>query len=634
MSTFHLFSQYTSDLARTMNGLCQLYPSRYLAFTLQNVTDTEQLVDKVSEAMSSALAQAVEDQIDYGQIRHNAWKELYPIISQGSGESVPILGDVNFLSNDVQGGLMYSDIYVHVSPEDAKKTIILQELSNVSTPTEPAFDHDGEGNIRFEETSRTDANWNAILIYYNLYQVDPRHEDSLMAPLVLDMPLGLYILDNQANIKVTTSELFGNGTSWTTRICSRFISSAANVAVGNSAKSVEFGTLSKVLTEFGNIASIMKSVVRERQPGITDTLNPAGCGMAYNDILSYLDEFRNDRAVNVPYIRDHHWFVNGRDLGEVVDADLINSAVTLEKLIEAVTEVVKDYPEYFKGDKGDTGEPGPKGDDGDKGDRGPQGPTGPTGPKGNDGLTWYPKIEDGILYWTTDGEPPTNGTVIKGTDGATWRPSVDSEGNLSWNLDGNTSSAPATQNIRGPEGKTWIPIVVDGQLYFTCGSEETQKWNIKGDHGDKGDPGTNGKDGKDGENGKDGTNGRDGFVWRPKIVNNVLTWELDNSQEKPADFNFQNLTSTPGTGGGCNCDIDSIVDEVIKKIEIKLKGLEPHVHTLNIPMGENTGYVDIVTVDLNKNVIADLDDINVTEVEGTLEDHTPKEDLNITATIE
>lgn len=91
---------------------------------------------------------------------------------------------------------------------------------------------------------------------------------------------------------------------------------------------------------------------------------------------------------------------------------------------------------------GPIGPTGPKGENGIQGQQGPQGPTGSTGPKGDIGQ--------------------------QGTSGLTWRPTVDSEGNLSWQLNPEVGPPP-TINVKGPIGP-------------------------KGEKGDKGDPGTGGSD--------------------------------------------------------------------------------------------------------------------------------------------
>lgn len=95
--------------------------------------------------------------------------------------------------------------------------------------------------------------------------------------------------------------------------------------------------------------------------------------------------------------------------------------------------------------KGPTGATGPAGKDGVQGERGMQGPTGPRGEQGLKGDT---------------GE--------QGSNGLTWRPTVDSNGNLSWQLNSDIGPPP-TINIKGPQGQK----------------------------GDKGDPGEQGSGGSD-----------------------------------------------------------------------------------------------------------------------------------------
>lgn len=79
----------------------------------------------------------------------------------------------------------------------------------------------------------------------------------------------------------------------------------------------------------------------------------------------------------------------------------------------------------IKGPTGDKGLTGPKGE---MGEQGPIGAMGPTGPKGDIGETGPP-----------------------GSTGFTWRPKVNSNGDLSWELNP-SGSAPETVNIKGPQG--------------------------------------------------------------------------------------------------------------------------------------------------------------------------------------
>lgn len=94
---------------------------------------------------------------------------------------------------------------------------------------------------------------------------------------------------------------------------------------------------------------------------------------------------------------------------------------------------------------GPTGATGPIGKNGAQGERGIQGPTGATGEQGLKGET---------------GE--------QGHNGLTWRPTVDSDGNLSWEINPD-GGVPPTVNVKGPIGP-------------------------KGEKGDKGDPGSGGSD--------------------------------------------------------------------------------------------------------------------------------------------
>lgn len=130
-------------------------------------------------------------------------------------------------------------------------------------------------------------------------------------------------------------------------------------------------------------------------------------------------------------------------------------------------------------------------------------------------------MENGYIF-------PLSGNTGGGGGGESniaWRPSVNADGDLSWTRS-NSTTAPATQNIKGAPGE-------------------------KGDPGDKGDPGEKGDPGSPGENGQPGN---DGFS--PTITENA-----DNSDEvyrldvETKDGKF----TTPNLKGGSGANVETFI---------------------------------------------------------------------------
>lgn len=311
---FYPLSQYTNDLAGTLNGLSHIYPSKFVTCWLANVNTIEADTTHISTELDTLRkATTTSKGVPYADLRQFAWGSIYKLLKTTSTDDndAPMVGDINFLSNEVVGGLMYSDIYVNISPQQGSKTIPMQEQAG-DDPRKTAFAVDpATGSILVNDTTRKNLTFNAIILYYNLYQIDPSSQSSATQRVCVDMPLGIYVPENPVTVQIEAEELFGQGTSWSTRICSRLASSASLASNPNPARSSEYATLTKVLSEFCNISSVMDEILHKNN-------NTDSVGLAPQDIKAYLEEFRQENKVNVPYIKDNHWFVNGRDLGLAV----------------------------------------------------------------------------------------------------------------------------------------------------------------------------------------------------------------------------------------------------------------------------------------------------------------------------
>ena len=231
--------------------------------------------------------------------------------------------------------------------------------------------------------------------------------------------------------------------------------------------------------------------------------------------------------------------------------------------------------------KGPQGATGPQGKPGVKGDPGPTGPTGPTGPRGATGETGpqglagtpgkdgaTPTFEVGTVtkldpdaeptvtlesvggdlymmdFGIPQGQPGTPGGG--GTSDLLWTPTVSTTGVISWARSSSTT-APASQNIKGPQGATG----------------PQGKPGVKGDPGPTGPTGPTGPRGATGETGPQGlagTPGKDGAT--PTFEVGTVT-KLDPDAEPTVtlesvggdlymmDFGIpQGQPGTPGGGGG------------------------------------------------------------------------------------
>ena len=330
--------------------------------------------------------------------------------------------------------------------------------------------------------------------------IDPRSKTADTQPVVIDMPMGIYFLDKDQTIQKSNSAIFDQGTAWSTRIVSR-IATGSTVGSAPTDRNNEYGTLARVLSEFGDIADTMNQILHRREvinAQNISTQNPASINLSPEDIKAFLEEFRQKHAVNVPYIKDNCWFVNGRNLGPAfADFDwntMLNNwfnSLSSADLAKITGPAGKDGADGAKGEKGDVGPTGATGKTGAQGIPGPQGnpgKDGKDGADGKDGITPTIGLSDDC-YLTVNGVKI--GSCLKGNKG-----------------DKGDKGDPGTRGIQGPAGiqgekgdsgeNGHSPVVrLNDDGYLEVDGIKTGPC-LKGTQGIQGNPGKDGKDGKDG----------------------------------------------------------------------------------------------------------------------------------------
>ena len=515
------FAQYTQDLTRSMSGLCQVFPSRHVALTIKpeaGKTVDDIIVGGDVESDKVRLnANGVSD-INYGAVRNVLYKTIFKYaryLNNGNYvkysnnipddvlklPTMPAMGELNFISHEVQGGWMYNDIYVHIPTTEIESTIRLQETALESRPDKTGFEFNVEtGKYGTYSTNRSEFAFNAVVIYYNLHMIDPRSKTADTQLVVIDMPMGIYFLDKDQTIQKSNSAIFDQGTAWSTRIVSR-IATGSTVGSAPTDRNNEYGTLARVLSEFGDIADTMNQILHRREvinAQNISTQNSASINLSPEDIKAFLEEFRQKHAVNVPYIKDNCWFVNGRNLGPAfADFDwntMLNNwfnSLSSADLAKITGPAGKDGADGAKGEKGDVGPTGATGKTGAQGIPGPQGnpgKDGKDGADGKDGITPTIGLSDDY-YLTVNGVKI--GSCLKGNKG-----------------DKGDKGDPGAQGIPGPAGiqgekgdsgeNGHSPVVrLNDDGYLEVDGIKTGPC-LKGTQGIQGNPGKDGKDGKDG----------------------------------------------------------------------------------------------------------------------------------------
>lgn len=561
------FAQYNQDLTRSMSGLCQLYPSRHITVTMGS-TDVDTLVanaDKAVDVIRNEAATATE--VDYGRIRSELYKAINAAVTikdSRTDEGAPAMGEINFISHELQGGWMYNDIYVHVTPEEGKQTIIMQPSGFSVNPKQTGLDYAIETKeYRKYNSSRKNLKFDAIIIYYNLHMVDPRSKTADTEPVIVDMPLGIYVPASTVTVQLDNDSIYNQGAAWSTRIVSR-IATKSTISAASTDRNNEYATLARVLSEFGDIAETMDKILHQRDGAtlMKVTRTTDSLALAPEDIKAYLEEFRRLNAVNVPYIKDNHWFVNGRDLGPV--SGEVDWAAAFNEFLSTI-DPNDDILNKIRGPQGKPGRDGDKGDPGQDGKPGAPGLNGAKGDKGDDGAPGHTPIitVDDSGWLLVDGVRQGNikgPKGEKGNDGDTGPQGADGprgydgpQGPQGPPGQDGKDGAPGANGTNGVDGHT-PTIVVDGDGYLKVDGVRTGPCLI-GPAGPTGSDGASvvGEPGKDGERGPQGPAGPTPNIAVSASVDNAVgTPDVEvlkgGTPENPTfDFKFKNLKGDSAT---------------------------------------------------------------------------------------
>lgn len=282
---------------------------------------------------------------------------------------VKYVGDINIYASDKNDdGITYNEIYCVIPPEARRTkygfvdsnvfvpntgdTIIIDEkYQNYIKNTDAtyiwgwddnkAFDYelsyeaiyDGKTSERFiyngygiemtDDKVVTDDDsfkFNCIVVLYDI--VNPALEKEQAEILLKNVPMGIYFTGSITNdmetykyklqneiVQYNTNEnIYGNGTSYTLRIATRYLTTQ---------NATEFqGTTTDYKSLYPEYSAAMQSIsdaITEIEH-YTDSNNNI-----YDSLVKHLSMFKNN-TVNVPYILkvkdgSYHWFVNGKDTG-------------------------------------------------------------------------------------------------------------------------------------------------------------------------------------------------------------------------------------------------------------------------------------------------------------------------------
>lgn len=287
------------------------------------------------------------------------WNSLYlsnMISISGEGDDTYIneakyIGDINIQSHNIFGGEGFSEIYCNI-PSDSKAYKFKSNISELSKSLYnekkylEGFENNEEYKLDYDETSNLryyypdycviDKSWldlenhdynkidesiinnykfNTIIILYDIYIVDNNNE---FIKYYTNIPLGIYFTGyfngsqiNHITKYISSDDIFGMGSSYGLRICTKFIPSQNGkdngyILYGDDNNYAEF---CKALSMMSENLTLMNQISHD--------------AIKYSqDIKNTLAVFKNNKT-NVPYIKNvgdkAYWFVNGKLIGESME---------------------------------------------------------------------------------------------------------------------------------------------------------------------------------------------------------------------------------------------------------------------------------------------------------------------------
>lgn len=472
---FFTFSQYAEDLTQQLSKVgYKVVPSKFLTLNVDyKGYDNKSLPIFLQNQFENGCAYAKDilkeskDNLPvwnvevYKTLFWNAFGELCIDLSTkdpSAGKcksSINYIGDINIQSFNQVDNMGYNEIYCYI-PNDAKEQEVKFTVNNPSDLVEYTeqyicgYDASEVGtngligidvpstiNYYLSDKYSFDTTTDSINTYFDFNTIVVLYDvlDSEGNSINENIPLGIYftgiiengVMTNSFRKFVSNNDVYGSGTSYGLRICSKFMV-ASNGTVKydvdsslNTTEIVEdYESYSRLMGEFAESQIKMDSIL--------GSLNNYS-----QDLKDHLSEFKSNKT-NVPYIRyingEGYWFVNGKNTGCKATGEKGNNANVIGATgpqgvtgprglngaqgpagkdgvdgkdgaqgIQGVTGLRGE-----KGDKGDQGEQGIQGVTGPQGDKGEQGPQGATGPQGPQGEPGYAPI-GAIVMWPTNNIP-------------------------------------------------------------------------------------------------------------------------------------------------------------------------------------------------------------------------------------
>lgn len=362
--TFLMFSQYVEDLTResTQSVYYHITPSKFIALDIDykdhnNDSIPRQLQNKFENGCAVCRKEMVNKWVPTNSSNlfwNTMWDMGLLTDNDGIVNEIRYVGDINIQSYNEHDGMGYSEIYCYI-PNDANEYKYQYSINDKSeedniynsqyiiegynTSDLNGWELIGEilnyypqktTSFPWDNDALTTSNVNSNLFNINtlvlLYDIITK-TDSGTEKIYKNIPLGIYFtgvvedgkMINNITKYVSNDDIFGTGTGYGLRICSRFTVTPNQ----DNIKTVEitldndnYSSISQVMSQMSISQNKMDEILTKIQSNTS----------AEKELLSI---FKNSRT-NIPYIKningDSYWFINGRNAGRVleeIDCDCI-----------------------------------------------------------------------------------------------------------------------------------------------------------------------------------------------------------------------------------------------------------------------------------------------------------------------
>lgn len=353
--TFLTFSQYTEDLTRELSDPqgYHISPSKFIALNIDykdfDNTSLPQMLQNYYEnccaffkdTLGNDWSPNVAKSLLINTLVEQNLLTLYDEKNKKLCE-ISYIGDINMVSSNTVDGLSYNELFCYI-PNDAKKanykitkTDEGQEfeynenyIKGYSNSDEPPlsgklsystrYTYNAEYNIeKFINNKNNNSiinttdnfTFNTIIVLYNIYSINSNGD---MSATFTNIPMGIYFtgpiknneMINAVTKYVSSEDVFGSGTSYGLKICTRFTASPVGSKIVGVNVSTENTSTSLVMSEMSKTLNSINKMIANNATNL-------------ELLKTSLATFKNDRT-NVPYIKtingDNYWFINGRNTG-------------------------------------------------------------------------------------------------------------------------------------------------------------------------------------------------------------------------------------------------------------------------------------------------------------------------------